>query len=158
MVSDGKRRLTVKTANSNASASVAIDEVLTSAASCSIPVYIGGAENTITAITTTSGATTLTLASAVTCAVGDMICGKGAGRDGSAVFSTLVLGADAFGVTDVAGGGIEHIVKQKGYGNDPLNQRSSIGWKALGCAEILVDEYMVRIESGSSYSAIAEAN
>ncbi|MBR6917240.1 MAG: N4-gp56 family major capsid protein [Clostridia bacterium] len=158
VVSDGKRRLTVKTANSNASASVAIDEVLTSAASCSIPVYIGGAENTITAITTTSGATTLTLASAVTCAVGDMICGKGAGRDGSAVFSTLVLGADAFGVTDVAGGGIEHIVKQKGYGNDPLNQRSSIGWKALGCAEILVDEYMVRIESGSSYSAIAEAN
>ena len=157
-VADGKRRLTVKTANSSASTSVAIDEVLTANASCEIPVYIGGAENVITAITTSNGATTLTVQTATKCAVGDVICGKGAGSDGSAVFSTIVLGADAFGVTDVDGGGIEHIVKQKGYGNDPLNQRSSVGWKALGCAEILVDEYMVRIESGSSYSAIAEAN
>ena len=74
------------------------------------------------------------------------------------MFSTLVLGADAFGVTDVENGGIEHIVKQKGYGNDPLNQRSSIGWKALTAAEILVDEYIIRIESGSSYSAIADPN
>ena len=157
-ISDGKCRLTVKTANSTASTSVAIDEVLTAKASCDIPVYIGGSENKITAITTSGGATTLTLQTAAKCAVGDVVCGKGAGSDGSAVFSTLVLGADAFGVTDVDGGGIEHIVKQKGYGNDPLNQRSSVGWKALGCAEILVDEYMVRIESGSSYSAIAEAN
>ena len=157
-VSDGLSRLTVKTANSSASATVAIDEVLTANASCSIPVYIGGAENTVTAITTSNGATTLTLSTAVKCAVGDVICGRGAGSDGSAVFSTIVLGADAFGVTDVGGGGIEHIVKQKGYGNDPLDQRSSVGWKALGCAEILVDEYMVRIESGSSYSAVAEAN
>lgn len=158
VISDAKCRLTVKTANASASTSVAIDEVLTAKASCSIPIYIGGTANTITAITTTSGATTLTLSTGVTCSVGDVICGKGAGADGSAVFSTLVLGADAFGVTDVAGGGIEHIVKQKGYGNDPLNQRSSIGWKALACAEILVDEYMVRIESGSSFSASAEAN
>lgn len=158
VISDGKCRLTVKTANAEASTSIAIDEVLTSAASVSIPVYVDGVENTVTAITTSNGATTLTVATATTCAVGDVICGKGAGRDGSAVFSTIVLGADAFGVTDVANGGIEHIVKQKGYGNDPLNQRSSIGWKALGCAEILVDEYIVRIESGSSYSALAEAN
>ncbi len=157
-ISDTYSRLTVKTANSSASTSVAINEVLTGKATCSIPVYIAGAENTITAITTTSGATTLTLATATKCAVGDVVCGRGAGSDGSAVFSTVVLGADAFGVTDVAGGGIEHIVKQKGYGNDPLNQRSSIGWKALSCAEILVDEYMVRIESGSSYSATADAN
>ena len=74
------------------------------------------------------------------------------------MFATLILGADAFGVTDVAGGGIEHIVKQKGYGNDPLNQRSSIGWKALKTAEILVDEYMVRVESGSAFSEVAEGN
>ena len=127
VISDGKSRLTVKTANSSASTSVAIDEVLTAQASCSIPVYIGGTENTVTAITTSGGATTLTVATATKCAVGDTVCGKGAGADGSAVFSTLVLGADAFGVTDVAGGGIEHIVKQKGYGNDPLNQRSSVG-------------------------------
>jgi len=158
VISDGKCRLTVKTANSTASTTVAVNEVLTPAQSVSIPVYIAGVENTVTAIATSNGATTLTVATATKCAIGDTVCGRGAGSDGSAVFSTLILGADAFGVTDVAGGGIEHIVKQKGYGNDPLNQRSSIGWKALSCAEILVDEYMVRVESGSSFSAVAEAN
>lgn len=157
-ISDGKCRLTVKTANSTASTSVAVAETLTSASDLTIPVYVAGSPNMITAITGSASGSTLTLAAAAKCAVGDVVCGQGASSDGSAVFSTLVLGADAFGVTDVAGGGIEHIVKQKGYGNDPLNQRSSIGWKALGAAEILVDEYMIRIESGSSYSAIAEAN
>lgn len=153
------RKLTVKTANQTASTSVVIKEVIADTSSMTPkPVYINGSLNTIVSASTSSGTTTLTLASAITCSVGDVIWGKGAGKDGSAVFSTLVLGADAFGVTDVAGGGIEHIVKQKGYGNDPLNQRSSIGWKALACAEILVDEYMVRIESGSSFSAVAEAN
>ncbi|MBR0303655.1 MAG: N4-gp56 family major capsid protein [Clostridia bacterium] len=158
VISDGLSRLTVKTANSSASTSVAVDETLTAATGLSIPVYIGGTANTITAITAAASGSVLTVSTATTCAVGDVVCGKGAGCDGSAVFSTLVLGADAFGVTDVANGGIEHIVKQKGYGSDPLNQRSSIGWKALGCAEILVDEYIVRIESGSSYSSMAEAN
>ena len=158
LISDGKRRLKVRTANTNASTSVVINEILTPGTNLSIPIFIGGYANSITAISTTSNVTTLTLDTAVRCAVGDVICGRGAGSDGSAVFSTIVLGADAFGVTDVENGGVEHIVKQKGYGNDPLNQRSSIGWKALTAAEILVDEYIVRIESGSSYSAVADAN
>ena len=80
------------------------------------------------------------------------------GQDGCAVFATLVLGADAYGVTSVEGGGIEHIVKQKGYGNDPLNQRSSIGWKGLKTAKRLVEQYMIRIESGSTFSNTAKAN
>lgn len=78
---------------------------------------------------------------------------------GLAVFSTLVIGAHAYAVTNVTGGGLEHIVKQKGYGEDPLNQRSSVGWKATKVAEILSDEYMVRIESCSpAYSAKTNAN
>ena len=80
------------------------------------------------------------------------------GKDGCAVFATLVLGADAYGVTSVTGGGVEHIVKQKGYGNDPLNQRSSIGWKGLKTAKRLVEEYLVRIESGSTFSGSAKTN
>ncbi len=78
--------------------------------------------------------------------------------DAPAVFATLIIGADAYGVTSVTGGGVEHIVKQKGYGNDPLNQRSSIGWKGLKTAKRLVEEYLVRIESGSTFSATAEEN
>ncbi len=80
------------------------------------------------------------------------------GANGCAVFATLVIGADAYGVTSVNGGGIEHIVKQKGYGNDPLNQRSSVGWKGLKTAKRLVEEYMIRIESGSAFSSTAKSN
>ena len=77
---------------------------------------------------------------------------------GLAVFGTLVLGAHAYGVTELEGGGLEHIVKQLGYGDDPLNQRASVGWKGMRAAERLVEQYMVRIESVSSYSENASAN
>ena len=78
---------------------------------------------------------------------------------GLAVFSTMILGAHAYGSTEIEGGGLEHIVKQLGYGDDPLNQRASVGWKAHKTAERLVEQYMVRIESCSArYSATAEAN
>jgi N4-gp56 family major capsid protein len=84
---------------------------------------------------------------------------KGTGcPSGLAVFATIVLGAHAYGVTEVEGGGLQHIVKQLGYGDDPLNQRSSCGWKATHVAKRLVEQYMVRIESCSAYSATAEAN
>jgi len=78
--------------------------------------------------------------------------------EGLAVFGTLVLGAHAYGVTELEGGGLEHIVKQLGYGDDPLNQRASVGWKGMRAAERLVEQYMVRIESVSSYSTTAAAN
>ncbi len=85
--------------------------------------------------------------------------GEEGGKDGCSVFCTLFLGANAYGTTDIAGGGIEHIVKQKGYGNDPLNQRSSVGWKATKVATRLVEEYMLRVESGSSFSGtVTESN
>ena len=79
-----------------------------------------------------------------------------AGGDVS-VFSTLVIGKNAYGVTEVEGGGLQTIVKQLGSGGtaDPLNQRASAGWKAIKTAEILSDEFMVRIESSSSFSAAA---
>lgn len=77
---------------------------------------------------------------------------------GLAVFATLVLGAHAYGDTMIEGGGLEHIVKQLGYGEDPLNQRSACGWKATKAAKRLVEEYMVRIESCSSYSSEVAAN
>ena len=151
-------RLTVKT-NATTSTSIAINEVLeTETPSTAIPVYVNGVANTITAITTSDNATTLTLGSAVTVTAGAVICGKGAGKDGSAVFCTLFLGENAYGVTDIEGGGLEHIVKQRGYGNDPLNQRSAIGWKATKVAKRLLEEYIIRVESGSAFSATAEEN
>lgn len=84
---------------------------------------------------------------------------KGSGcPSGLAVFGTLVLGANAYATTEIEGGGLQHIVKQLGYGEDPLNQRSSCGWKMTKVTKRLVEQYMIRIESCSSYSALAAAN
>ena len=88
----------------------------------------------------------------------DDSCPSDGGSGHYAVFGTLVLGSHAYGVTELEGGGLEHIVKQLGYGDDPLNQRASVGWKGMRAAERLVEQYMVRIESLSSYSASAAAN
>lgn len=76
------------------------------------------------------------------------------------IYGTLVLGENAFGVTSINNGGIETIVKQLGSGGtaDPLNQRSSVGWKLNKTAKILEESYMVRIESAASFGADAEAN
>lgn len=77
------------------------------------------------------------------------------------VFGTLIMGKDAYGTTEIAGGGMETIVKQKGSAGtaDPLDQRSSVGWKGQKTAEILVEQYMVRVESKSAeFSAGLEAN
>lgn len=66
-----------------------------------------------------------------------------------AVFSTLFIGDGAYGVTEITGGGLQTIVKQKGSAGtaDPLDQRSSVGWKAIKTAEMLVENYLVRVES-----------
>jgi N4-gp56 family major capsid protein len=76
------------------------------------------------------------------------------------VFGCLFLADGAYGVTEITGGGLETIVKQKGSAgtSDPLNQRSSIGWKAIKTAEILVEPYLMRVECKGAFSAEAEAN
>ena len=68
------------------------------------------------------------------------------------VFGTLVFGDGAYGVTEITGGGLQTIVKQKGSAGtaDPLDQRSSCGWKALKTAELLIPQYLVRVESKSA--------
>ena len=76
------------------------------------------------------------------------------------VFSTLFLADGAYGVTEITGGGLQTIIKQKGSAGtaDPLDQRSTIGWKAIKTAEILVDAYMIDCLSKSAFSATAKAN
>ena len=68
------------------------------------------------------------------------------------IFGSLFLGANAYGVTEVSGGGLQTIVKQKGSAgtSDPLDQRSSCGWKATRTAELLIPNYIVRVESYSN--------
>ena len=77
------------------------------------------------------------------------------------VFGTLVFGEGAYGVTEITGGGLQTIVKQKGSAGtaDPLDQRSSVGWKAIKTAELLIPQYIVRVESKSAeFSGSVAAN
>lgn len=73
------------------------------------------------------------------------------------VYSTLILGDNAYGVTEIEGGGLEHIVKPLGSAGtaDPLDQRATVGWKAIKVAERLVEQFMVRIESKSTFAGTA---
>lgn len=75
-----------------------------------------------------------------------------AGASSRDVYATMILGANAYGVTEVTGGGLQTIVKQLGSAGtaDPLNQRATAGWKLMKTAVRLVEEYMVRIETTSS--------
>ena len=77
------------------------------------------------------------------------------------VFGCLFLADGAYGVTEITGGGLTTIIKQKGSAGtaDPLDQRSSVGWKAIKTAELIIPNYIVRVESKSKrFSATAAEN
>ncbi len=119
-------------------------------------IILKGAQYTIVSASNTEG--TITVKEDIETgdmapAQGDIIYPGEAGADGRDVYSTLVLGANAYGVSEIEEGGLKNIVKPLGSGGtaDPLDQRATTGWKALTTTKILVDEYMVRIETASSY-------
>lgn len=79
---------------------------------------------------------------------------------GTAVFGTIFFGAGAYGDVELTDGNLKMIIKQKGSAGtaDPLNQRSTVGWKACAVTKILIGEYLYRVESGSGFSGTAVAN
>ena len=117
-------------------------------------ILVGGTRVKVTANTTT----TMTVDAAVTAADNaDIYPGEG-GADGVSVFGTMFLGKDAYGITEIEGGGMQTIIKQLGSAGsaDPLDQRSTIGWKANKAAERLVENYMLRVEHVSGrYNDVA---
>lgn len=86
-------------------------------------------------------------------ASGNKFVDGNAGSGGRAVYSTLILGANAYGVTEISGGGLEFIHKELGSAGtaDPLNQRATEGWKCTRVCKILCDQYMVRVESCTTF-------
>jgi N4-gp56 family major capsid protein len=117
-------------------------------------VIIDGVAVQVISATAGEGTATITLDEAVSCNAGEKVYPGEGGQNGISVYSTLVLGANAYGVTELENGGLEHIVKQLGSAGtaDPLNQRASAGWKATKTAERLVENYMIRIESCSTFA------
>ncbi len=114
-------------------------------------VVIGGSVHQVVSNTTEK----MVLDKAVTVGDKEVIYPGEGGKNGRDVYSTLILGADAYGVTDLEGDGLQHIVKQLGSSGtaDPLNQRATAGWKLAKVAERLVEQYMVRIESTSTFES-----
>ena len=84
--------------------------------------------------------------------------GLSGAKDGTVVFATIVIGNDAYGTTEITGGGAELITHGKGEIGGPLNQYSTVGWKQTKAAEILVDKYMVKIYSSASQASLITAN
>ena len=78
-----------------------------------------------------------------------------AGAEGRDVYATLIMGENAYGTTHLGGEGLQHIVKQLGSAgtSDPLNQRATVGWKAGKVTMRLVEAFMVRIETASSFES-----
>lgn len=156
----GARSLTVKTTLSEPGTTLAVDEVITEADATALvgrKVVLNGHQYTVaSASNAAAGSATITMTGNVTVADGEdgkvLYPGEG-GAKGRAVYATLVLADNAYGVTEISGGGLQYFAKQLGSAGtaDPLNQRATVGWKATKVAKRLVEEYMVRIETCSTY-------
>lgn len=77
-----------------------------------------------------------------------------------AVYATTFFGKDAYGIIEPSAESMEVIVKQRGSAgtSDPLDQRSTVGYKFTTATKILYDERLIRIESGSFFSGTDTAN
>lgn len=140
---------------------ITVNEAITADEAFKIPgrqVLIGGKTYTILRCKAgTAKTATIEVDQPVTLASAAAITAVGGGSGGRAVYSTLVLADNAYGVTEITGGGLQHITKQLGSAGtaDPLNQRATVGWKAIKTAERLVEQYMVRIETCSEFDSDA---
>lgn len=115
------------------------------------PVVMDGAKYTVSSASAgENGTAALVFATAVADGVKkDMEIYPGEGSaSGKPVYATIILGADAYGVTSLKEN-LQTIVKGLGSAgsSDPLNQRATLGWKAHFLAKILEDLNMVRLET-----------
>ena len=162
-LTEGNANLSVKT-NVSASTTVPVKEAISAdeaAALAGRPILIGTVAAEIASATAgAAGSASLTTKAAVTVSADDVIYPGEGGAGNVAVYATVFFGKDAWGIIEPSAESLEVIVKQRGSAgtSDPLDQRSTVGWKASHAAQILYDERIVRVESGSSYGSDDEAN
>lgn len=150
-LSKDARNLSVSTAIAagSESATISVNETLTSADQAALvgrKVLIAGAKYTIASATASS----ITIDKAIAVVKDAAIYPGEAGAAGRDVYAAFVVGKNAYGVIDVENGGLKFIVKPLGAGEDPLNQRATVGWKAMAANKILSNNFLVRIETTSS--------
>lgn len=142
---------------------VSVSETLVADALVGRAVLIGGNKYYVKANTT--GAITLctdpelTTAASITCNANTPVYPGEGGAGGVAVYGCLFFGKDAYGIIDPEKMGLQMIVKGLGEGgDDPLNQRSTVGFKFADATKILYQERLLRLEVGSSYGDVDKAN
>lgn len=76
------------------------------------------------------------------------------------LYSTLVIGEDAYKVIEIEGEGMKTIIKGFGSGgtSDPLDQRATQGWKTTHGIGITGETRMVRIESAATLNTAKADN
>ena len=120
-------------------------------------IMVGSNEYTLAASNPyTASSRTVKLTAAASFSANDPVYSRDAGAPDATthaapdVHATLIFGADAYGVVDVAGSGaMETIIKPCGSAGttDPLNQRSTVGAKvAAYAAKVLNPLWLVKIE------------
>jgi len=77
---------------------------------------------------------------------------KVSGSGKNDVYATLIMAADAYGLSPLSGQALTTTVKALGSAGsaDPLDQRSTVGWKATTATIILNQSWMIRLESLAS--------
>ncbi len=120
-------------------------------------LMVGGTEYTLSPNNPYTPSTrTVKLTAAVSLTADTVVYSRDAGAPDATthvapdVHATLIFGADAYGVVDVAGSGaMETIIKPRGSAGttDPLDQRSTVGAKvAAYAAKVLNPLWLVKIE------------
>lgn len=152
LTTDAECQLTSAQATALKGRELAIDGVWYVVASAT--AYAAGSPATAATITVKDAPATNTPAA------NDIIYPGEGGKEGKAAYGCFFLSKDSYAEINLEGGGIEMIIKALGSAGaaDPLNQRQTIGWKAWHSACILYPERIVRVEVGSSYSSMDEAN
>ena len=71
----------------------------------------------------------------------------GAGSGGADTFHAYVFARDAYGLVELAGNNLQTIAKQLGSAgaDDPLNQRSTVGYKASWVAKVLDSQRAIQV-------------
>jgi N4-gp56 family major capsid protein len=74
-----------------------------------------------------------------------------AGTGSIDLYATIIFGQNAYGTTRISGEAVKNIIKPLGSAGtaDPLDQRSTSGWKASFVAKILNNAFITRIVSAA---------
>lgn len=70
--------------------------------------------------------------------------GSGLGAD---VYNCFITGQESYGVVDLDGASAQFIYRPLGYGDDPLLQRQSAGFKFASAERILNDAWVINLRS-----------